>query len=110
MEPKLILYLSSSMPGEWVAYEKTSGFMAVGKTRAEAHERFDALWSQRADYRIVDEAPAQANAPSFVNRASALAACHQRWSQRLRLNAKDGLVDRIRRLAVPAEMYELATK
>jgi hypothetical protein len=112
MEPKLILYLSSSMLGEWQASMPGAhpAIVTLGKTRAEAHERFDAEWNGRADYRIVEGPAPQANLPSFVKRAGALAACHQRWSQRLRLNAKDGLVDSIECLAALDELLAVAQK
>jgi hypothetical protein len=107
MEPNV--YKWSSMPGEWRMYDPSTGIVTVGKTSGECLAAFEALSNGRA-YRVIEGPPPQSNVQPFVTRATALAACHAKWTQRLRLAARDGLVDSIEAAAALDELFELATK
>jgi hypothetical protein len=102
-------YVSSVLPSEWKVQELITGFVANGATREEAVQHFRNMWNDRAPIRFIDGSAPRDEQP-FVKRANALAACHAKWSQRLRLAAKDGLVDAIECAAALDELFELATK
>jgi hypothetical protein len=88
-----------------------SGLGSAGESRAEALDVFQRAWNDRSTVRLVEHAPPRAGAQERAgDRAIALAACHAKWSQRLRLAARDGLVDSIEAAAALDELFELATK
>jgi hypothetical protein len=108
------VYVWASIPGEWTCYAPSTGFVTVGSTRAEALDRFGALNNQRSVYHIVEGAPARAGAQADRAgdgaRTIALAACHARWTQRLEVCARDGMVELLSAAAALDELLELATK
>jgi hypothetical protein len=87
-----------------------NGFCQTGATRNETLNAFADMYANRGEYRMIDSAPPQANVPQFVNHANALATRHAKRSQRLRLAARDGLVDSIEAAAVLDELYEVANR
>lgn len=117
MESNNTVYVWASIPGEWTCYCLATGFVTTGKTRAEAMDRFGALWNERGHYHIVDSAPPRAGAQAdrtqadrAADRAIALAACHARWSQRLEVSARDGMVELLSAAAALDELFELAKR
>jgi hypothetical protein len=106
------LYIWQSGPRAWMTMHPQSGLGSAGESRAEALDVFQRTWNDRSTVRLVEHAPPRAGTQveRAGDRAIALTVCHAKWSQRLRLAARDGLVDSIEAAAALDELFELATK
>jgi hypothetical protein len=104
-------YVSSVLPREWKVQELTTGFVAPGESREEAVQRFRNMWNDRAPIRFIDGPPPRPKREDAVGeRALALGRCYERWTQRLEVSARDGMVELLSAAAALDELFELATK
>jgi hypothetical protein len=105
-------YCWKPQPGqEWQAHEKTSGIVVFAATQAEAVAEFNKVWDFRAPVEwVYGPPPGPKREDAGGERALALGRCYERWTQRLEVSARDGMVELLSAAAALDELLELATK
>jgi hypothetical protein len=108
------LYIFKSGPLEWMArkadHADSLRRVVMGSSREDALQRWQGLWGPTEQMTIVDGPPPRLNKDSSVERALALGRCYERWTQRLEVSARAGMVELLSAAAALDELYALATK
>jgi hypothetical protein len=107
------VFVYSNGPRSWMAYCPGAGIGCTAASRDEALAEFSRTWNSRGSFHVVEGAPPRAGAQAnrrASDRAAELQACHAKWTQRLEVSARDGMVELLSAAVALDELLELATK